>query len=219
MEDEIEVVLARLTPDPDADRESMNLLSDDEQRRANRFVQKRDRDRFIARRALLRRLLAKRLAVSPSSIEFAYGPGGKPELSPPLACSGLRFNVSHWQDLALYSLSRGVEVGVDLEAMDITAEADSIASATFSPVEYETYRSLRPGDKPFAFLLWWTRKEALLKATGDGLSVPLHTLDVSASPSEPTCTVYDEQRSRTWRIQSFFPARGFVAAVAHEARS
>jgi 4'-phosphopantetheinyl transferase len=219
MEDGIEVVLARLTPDPDADRESMNLLSDDERRRAEGFVLERDRHRCMARRALLRRLLGKRLGVSPASIQLACRPGGKPVLSPPLDRSGLRFSVSHCQDLVLYSLSRGVEVGVDIEAIGVTAEADRIASTTFSALEYATYRRLRPRDKPLAFLLWWTRKEALLKATGDGLSLPLHKFDVSVSPSERTCTVDDEQRPREWRVRSFFPARGFVAAIAHEAHS
>jgi 4'-phosphopantetheinyl transferase len=110
-------------------------------------------------------------------------------------------------------------MGVDLEAMGVTAEADSIAATTFSSMEYEAFSTLRPDDKPLAFLLWWTRKEALLKARGDGLLAPLHTLNVSASRSEPTCTVYDDQRRRTWRIRTFFPAHGFVAAVAHEAHA
>jgi 4'-phosphopantetheinyl transferase len=215
----IEVVVARVTPDPDVDGESMNLLSDDERHRAARFVLIRDRRRFIARRALLRRLLGKRLGVPPSSIELAYRTGGKPELSAPLDRSGVRFSLSHCQDLVLYSISCGVDVGVDIEAMGVTAEADRIASTTFSPREHATYRSLRTRDKPLAFLLWWTRKEALLKATGVGLSLPLPAFDVLPSTTEPTCTVCDQEHERTWRIRSFFPAPGFVAAIAHEAHS
>ena len=206
--------MSRLPPPEKDDHELIKLLSAEEQRRADRFVLGRDRARFITRRAGLRRLLGDRLGIPPATIGLTRGPCGKPALSRPLDRSGLRFNVSHCDDLVLYALSCSSEIGVDIEAIRVTEEADSIASTVFSTCEYADYRGLPRDDKPLAFLTWWTRKEAFLKALGTGLSRPLNTCDVSLSRSTPAA----DDRSRAWRIHSFVPAPGFIAAVAQEGR-
>lgn len=183
-------------------------LSQAERQRAARFPFERDRRRFIVARSRLRRELAARLGVPPEAVELERGDNGKPKLAPRFAASGWRFNVSHSEELALYAFARGCEVGVDLEALRALPEADALAAACFSPGERDAYRAAAPQHQPLAFLRGWTRKEALLKALGVGLGVALEALD--ASRPEPR---------RGWRVESFFPRAGFVAAVASVAQS
>jgi 4'-phosphopantetheinyl transferase len=218
MEAGIEVVVTRLLPEQD-EGESLAWLSAEERDRASRFVLNRDRRWFIMRRAGLRRLLGERLNVPPSSIGLTHRLHGKPVLSPPLNRSGFQFNVSHCEDLVLYALSSRGEIGIDVEALRVTEEADRIASSAFSAREHQRYTALRPNERPLAFLTWWTRKEAFVKATGQGLCQPLDTFDVSLASSESTCIVQDDHRKVQWHICSFFPAHGCIAALAHEALS
>ena len=198
----IEVVVTRLPPGKD-ERELLPLLSAEEQRRADRFVSRSDRRRFIGRRASLRRLLGERLNVAPSAIPLSHRARGKPALSPPFDRSGLEFNLSHCDDLVLFALSSCGEIGIDVEALRITPEADRIVATCFSPGEYEAYSTLPATRRSLAFLTWWTRKEALAKAVGDGLA------DARSAPVD--------NGERSWQIRTFFPAHGFIAALAHEA--
>ena len=176
-------------------------LSEAERQRAARFRAERDRRRFIVARARLRELLAERLELAPQSVELAYGRHGKPALDGRSARSGWRFNVSHCDELAVYGFARGCEVGVDVEAVRPLAEADTIAAHFFSRGENEAYRALAPRDRTLGFLRCWTRKEALVKALGEGLSMPLAEVDASLAPAG-------------WRLHSFSPLPGFIAAVA-----
>jgi len=214
----IDVVAARLPVEADAVRASASVLSGAERHRANRFVLDRDRRRFIARRARLRRLLGERLGVPPASVELAYGPRGKPALAPRFNGSGLRFNLSHCGDFAVYAFSFRMAIGIDVEAIRIVDEADHIAATSFSRREQDMYRGLGVGDKPLGFLHCWTRKEAFVKAIGTGLSHPLDSFDVSMAPGEPAriLRVGNTDGDCGWRIGSFFPAPGFVAAIVNE---
>jgi 4'-phosphopantetheinyl transferase len=195
-----EVVMARLNAGPEEVRSLRARLSDAERQRAGRFRYERDRRRFIVARARLRELLAARLDVKPQAIELAYGKNGKPGLAQRYADSGWRFNVAHCDDVAVYAFSRDSDVGIDIEAIRAIPEADDIAARFFSRREYAAYSALAPRDRPLGFLQCWTRKEALAKALGDGLSMPLDEFDVS--------------RASGWRLQSFSPLPGFVAALA-----
>jgi 4'-phosphopantetheinyl transferase len=198
----VQLVSARLDAPPELVRRLYARLCGAERRRASRFRFERDRRRFVVARARLRELLAQRLETRPESIEFAYGVNGKPRLAGPGARSGWRFNVSHCEDLALYAFSSAGEIGIDVEAVHALAEADDIAARLFSRREHETYRALAPRDRPLGFFRCWTRKEAFVKALGDGLCVPLAEVDVSAAPPG-------------WRLHSFAPVPGFIAALAH----
>ena len=192
-----EVVVARLDPGPEETRSLQALLSDAERQRAERFRFARHRRRFIVARARLREFLAARLGVRPERVELAYGENGKPRL----ADEALRFNVSHCDDVAVFAFSSTHEVGVDVEAIRPVREADAIAAQFFTERERETYAALSPRERVLGFLRLWTRKEAFVKALGAGFSVPLERLDLSAAP-------------HGWRLQSFFPLRGFIAALA-----
>lgn len=213
----IEVVVTRLPVEADAVRTAAAVLSVAERRRADRFVLDRDRRRFIGRRAHLRQLLGKRLDVPPASVELAYGARGKPALAPRFTGSALRFNLSHCGDLAVFAFSSRTDIGIDVEAIRIVEEADGIAAASFSRRELDMYRGLPARDKHLGFLNCWTRKEAFVKAIGTGLSHPLDSFDVSMAPGEPPriLRVGNTDGDCGWRIGSFFPAPGFVAAIAH----
>ena len=191
---DFEVAVTRLDASPDEVRSLRALLCEAETQRAERFRFERDRRRFIVARARLRQMLAARLGVQPEAVELAYGTNGKPEI----LNSSLCFSVSHCDDVALFAFSNVSEIGVDIEAIRPIREADTIAAQFFSPRENQAYATAR--DKLLGFLQCWTRKEALVKAIGEGLSMPLHLFDVAHAPG--------------WRLHSFFPLPGFIAAVA-----
>ena len=217
--EEIDVVMIRLEVKPEAIHASAALLSGAEQQRASRFVLDRDRGRFIIARAWLRRLLAERLGVEPESVKIAYGPRGKPALSRCFADAALNFNVSHCGDVAVYAFARGREIGIDVEALRELRDADDLAARFFSPRENEAYLALDPHDRPLGFFNCWTRKEAFVKALGDGLYFPLDSFDVSLTPGEPSKILRVEDRPGDecgWCMESFFPVPGFVAAVVTE---
>ncbi len=218
---EIEIVITRLETDDDTVCRSAALLSADERRKATRFLRDRDRRRFVARRARLRTLIGERLAVSPASLDLSYGSLGKPELPAPFDRSGLHFSVSHCEDLAVYALSK-VDVGVDVEAIRSIDGEDDLASIAFSPREQEMYQALPSHLKPLGFVNGWTRKEAFVKAVGCGLSHPLDTFDVSLTPDEPARILrvgHVDGADCGWRLASFFPVPGFVAAIVTRAAS
>ena len=196
----IEVVVARLNEPTESVAALSGSLSEEEASRAARLRFERDRRRFIVARARLRQLLAARLGVSPEAVEFVYGKNGKPALGQRFMDPDWRFNVSHCDDVAVYAFSRRRDVGIDVEAVRPVREADAIAARFFSRREYAAYSALAPRDRPLGFLQCWTRKEAVVKALGDGLSMPLDEFDVSRAPG--------------WRLHSFAPLPGFIAAVA-----
>lgn len=218
-DDVIEIVVARLDVAPETVRSLAARLSDAERQRAERFALDRDCRRFIVARGRLRQLLAARLALPPESVELVYGPRGKPALASHFAGSGWRFNVSHSGEVAAYAFARGREVGIDVEAVRTLRDSDSIAARFFSRQENAAYRALDPCEKDVGFFNCWTRKEAFIKALGDGLYHPLDRFDVSLAPAEPARILRVEGTSGDecgWRLESFFPAAGFVGAVVIE---
>jgi 4'-phosphopantetheinyl transferase len=193
-------------------------LSTDERERGRRFHFERDRRRFVTARGLLRRLLGHYLGLDPSRLRFGYGPRGKPFLA---GEDELRFNVSHSGGLALLAFARGREVGVDVERERPVPEAEDIARRYFSAWEERELRLLTEGERRAAFFRCWTRKEAFIKATGDGLSRPLDAFDVTLAPGEPARLVRvegePEAAFRFW-LEDVSPAPGFAGALAVEGR-
>lgn len=219
-DDAIEIVVAGLALEPAAVRASASLLSAAERERARRFAFGRDARRFIVGRGRLRQLLGARLGVRPESVQLIYGARGKPALAN-AGRNSLRFNLSHRDDLAVYALSWGCEVGIDVEAIRPLPDADAVAARFFSRPEHAAYRALDPRDRLLGFFQCWTRKEAFIKALGEGLSHPLDSFDVSLAPGAPAELLRVEPvrgDDRGWRLASFSPAPGFVAAVVAEER-
>ena len=197
----------------------VQLLSADERERMERFHFDVHRERFALRRGALRILLGRYLAVDPRRVELHYSPKGKPEVEPPDANEPLRFNLSDSSDWALLGLTRRDRIGVDIEEMRAHSDLETLARDHFSPHECEEFLSLQVSERTAGFYNAWTRKEAWLKACGDGLSVPLGDFDVSLTPGEPPRLLRvrgEPSPPRGWALRAFDPVPGYVGAVAVE---
>lgn len=197
--------------------QAATLLSGNERLRASRFAHARDRRRFIAARAELRRQLGARLRVPPDAIAFVYGPHGKPYLADWQGGADLHFSVSHCDGVAALAFATGREIGVDIEALRAVEDAETIVATLCSPVEWRAYASLAEHQKLRGFLNWWTRKEAFVKAHGGGLWHPLDAFDVSFAPGAPArlLRVGDTPADGTgWELRAFDPGPGLVGAFA-----
>jgi 4'-phosphopantetheinyl transferase len=196
------------------------LLSDDERARAERFRLERDRRRFAVCRGLLRRLLAPLTGLPPAGLRFRYGASGKPALEAAGAAGDLRFNVSHSDGVALYAVTRGREVGVDLERVRPVRYVEQIAERFFSAPECDALRAVPPDAKLDAFFTCWTRKEAYVKARGEGLGYPLDRFAVTVAPGGPAVLSpaggADERETAPWSLRGLQQPDGFVAALAVE---
>lgn len=212
-----EIVTTRLDVEPEAVHAAAALLSNAERKRASRFTFARERRRFIVARSRLRQLLGVRLGVSPDSVELVSGQYGKPALAGRFSDQDLRFNVSHCEDIAVYAFSRARDIGIDVEAVRVMHDAEDIAARFFSRRERVSYRVLKPRYRPLGFFNCWTRKEAFIKAVGEGLNYPLEMFDVSLAPGEPARILRIGNTfgdACGWRLHSFSPAPGFIGAVA-----
>jgi 4'-phosphopantetheinyl transferase len=163
------------------------LLSRDENHRVLRLHFERDRKRFIVCRGVLREILGTYLETDPAKLVFSYGPQGKPYLKIPNE-RPLHFNVAHSLGWAIYALGFG-EIGVDLELMRPIPEMQALVDQCFSAGEVSAFYSIPAALRLRAFFSCWTRKEAYVKACGDGLSIPLDQFDVSVDPGLPPCLV------------------------------
>lgn len=177
-----------------AAKDLFGILSPDERRRAERFYREKERRNFIAARGALRIILSRYAGVSPDRIEFFYNPHGKPFLDESIG-NGLRFNVSHSKDVALYGLTREREIGIDIEFINEKAIDGAVAARVFSKSETAFYESLVADAKPDAFFDLWTRREALLKAVGTGFA-------------------RTAARKKGWTIKKLRIDDGYAAAVA-----
>lgn len=195
-------------------------LSPDEKERAARFRFARDRDAYIVARGRLRQILSGYLDRMPTGIRFTYSPAGKPGLEPGPETADIQFNLAHSRRRAVYAVTRNRRVGVDLEYRDARA-ALAIADGFFAPAEKAGYDRLPPEVHETAFFLWWTRKEAFLKALGSGLSIPLDQFEVSLAPGEPAAlhgTGWDSAEAERWRLVDLEVERDYAGALAVEGR-
>jgi len=192
------------------------LLSEDEQARAARFHFARHRQYFTATRAILRRILAAYLDTDPKDLSFAYGAKNKPALSAEHADSALAFNVSHSGDMALFAFTRSRQVGVDVELIRCDFDTSAIARRFFSAAEQSQLAALDPEQRHEAFFRCWTRKEAYIKAIGEGLSLPLDQFDVSLKPNDHDAllaTRPNEPEAKRWSLRDVAARPGYCAAL------
>lgn len=183
-------------------------LDPEEAGRARRFATAELRRSFVIGRGVLRSILGRSLGIEPGLVRFAYGEQGKPRI----AGDPLRFNLSHSGGAALYAFSLDREVGVDIEALKPIDDCESIARRFFSQAEVRDLLSLQATERQGAFLTCWTRKEAYIKARGEGLSLPLDRFRVSLRPAEPPrLDAPDDPRG--WSIHEASPAPGYAAAL------
>jgi 4'-phosphopantetheinyl transferase len=182
----------------DADRSRIEALartvSPEERERAGRFAFQENRDRFLVRRGMVRALLGWYLAIPPERVEIEPDVRGKPSLA-----ASLRFNVSHSGELILVAVALDREVGVDLERIEPSTVDVRIAEHFFSRREAAELRAVPAAQRPNAFFARWTRKEAYLKARGDGLA----GLTDGGTPQDPR-----------WSVRALEPGPGYVGALA-----
>jgi 4'-phosphopantetheinyl transferase len=191
------------------------LLAADEKSRATRFRFDRLRRSFTVSRGALRIILSFYLNAPPGNIEFTYGVNGKPAVA---SEAGLQFNASHSGDLALIAVTTGCELGVDLERMREIRDSEQIASRFFCPAEANELLSLPRDQQERAFFLCWTRKEAFIKATGQGLSAALDSFRVTLDPSQPAAILHidgDRNLAQSWTLHDLYVAPGYAAALAY----
>lgn len=192
-----------------------SFLSIEERERAKRYVFEADGRRFAVGRAVLRIILGHHISLRPAEITFRYNTHGKPVLDD----YELSFNMSRCAGRAVYALTCGRSIGVDIERERDITQMDQLAKRIFSEYEYERFYALPLNIRRNHFFTSWTRKEALVKAMGEGLSAPLHMFDVSASSNgspDKIRVIDDSQRDRRWAICDVGQDEGYRVAVAAE---
>lgn len=197
----------------------LKYLSDDERSRMNRFRFEKDQKRYAITHACLRDIISRYLCTSPDMITFSSGTFGKPEVSNPDLVEPLQFNLSQSEDLALVAVASDRKVGVDVERIKQDVPIENISRRFFSPKEVDSILSLPIESQTAAFFACWTRKEAYLKARGEGLSIPLNQFDVSVAIDEPAIlidTVWDKVELSRWTFQHLTPAPGYFGALVVE---
>ncbi len=192
------------------------LLPPEERARAERIIVPAKRRQQALSMGLLRVILGHYLAAAPASLQFEAGPKGKPVLGGPHA-GALHFNLSHSGAWALYAVTRGAAVGVDLEEVNARHDYEGVARRFFSAAEQAALAQFPEGRREEAFYRCWTGKEAVLKATGEGLSFPLDQCEILVHPDTTIrlLSLNDPAHaSQCWSLCSCEPAQGFFAACA-----
>lgn len=214
----MQVWLVHLDVEPDEAASLIPLLSPDERERAIRFRLPGHGARFVVARAALRLLLAAHVGQAPAALRFDYSPRGKPALAGG-AGSGLEFNLSHSRGTAVYGISRGRAVGIDLEYVRPGIDVEALAGRFLAPEERTVLHGLTGEARLEGFYRCWTRKEALLKALGEGLAVPLSSFAVSCAPGEEARIRrgFDgSTRVDRWRLEDLDPGPDHAAALCAE---
>ena len=188
------------------------LLDPAERARAERFHFERDRRRFTGARGRLRRLLEHYTGVPAGELIFAYGPRGKPRLAAALPAVG--FNVSHSGGHALFAFARGPEIGVDIEAGErLGDDLAALAQRIFSEREHREWCARPESQRRSTFLSGWTRKEAYLKATGQGIAVALCEIETGLGGGKPAALATGNPDA-VWTVYDLPAPAGCAAALA-----
>jgi 4'-phosphopantetheinyl transferase len=218
-EREVHVWIVRLEAGEPEFRTMYAWLAPDEAARAERFKFAKHRRAYALGRAALRALLGGYLGVSPSDIQFSYGTKGKPSLTD-AACK-LRFNASNSGELAVVALTEGCELGVDVEHIRPVPDIEKIAERFFAAAEVAELMALPETERCQGFFNCWTRKEAYIKAVGDGFAVPLDSFRVTLRPGVPAQLLElgaSIEAARCWTMHDFIPAPDYAGALAYPER-
>jgi 4'-phosphopantetheinyl transferase len=212
---EVEVWLLQLPVAAPLEAKYWDSLSEDEKTRAQRFRFDSDRRRFVGTRGRLRELAGQYLSVDPQALTFVYGREGKPELA---RGSELQFNVAHSGDYALLAFAASARVGVDLEKLRSMADASDLARRYFCPEEYRELMALDESEREEAFFSVWTRKEALLKASGNGLSGGLDRFHVPLGEMA-AAQLLEAPRGKYWTVLDLVVPQGYRGALVVEGKA
>jgi 4'-phosphopantetheinyl transferase len=218
-DDEVHVWLASLQSPSSVILDLWRTLAPDEKQRALKFHFQRECDRFIVSRGLLRAILSCYLAQAPEQIRFSYNEFGKPALRNGLPDGSLEFNLSHADNRAVFAISRQRRVGIDIERMRSDIANETVAKHFFSTREQEDLSTLTPEEWQKGFFTCWTRKEAFVKAQGEGLSIPLSEFDVSLLPDETAALLKVRSggaKATDWSLHELPIGSDYTAALAVE---
>ena len=219
--DEVHNWCASLDVPPETSARLYATLTPDERTRSARFQFEHDQQRFIVARGVLRDLLGCYLQTQPGQIRFVYNAFGKPDLGPEFA-NRLKFNLSHSAGLALIAIATASDVGVDLEYIRAQSDYADIARRFFSAAEVDYLVALPSHLYAEAFFSCWTKKEAYLKACGEGLARPLNSFSVplTTDPAHTPVDLYVASKgivpARRWSLYTLRPAPGYAGALAIE---
>lgn len=194
-----------------------SVMSEDELTRADRFRTDRLRSGSIVSRGVLRMLCARYLGADPAALQFRYGANGKPSLAS--GCT-LHFNVSHAGAMILFAFASNIEIGVDVEEVRTLREIDAICRRFFCAEEAAEVLGNAEDERSLVFHTCWTRKEAFIKATGDGLSTPLDSFRVSLGRENQARLLhigFDESRAQSWTLHGLDLPEPYVGAVCYNA--
>jgi 4'-phosphopantetheinyl transferase len=194
-----------------------STLSTRESQRAAAFAHAMDRQRYVAAHAFMRRVLAHYTGVDAKALDFVDGAAGKPALAAAQGAGGIQFNLSHSGDVALLGVARDRLVGVDIEVVRRLDDLEALVRTTFSVDERRRFDALDVALRHEAFFAVWTRKEAVIKATGAGLSTELTRIEVTIDPRQPPAVVAIDgsaAAARDWSLWSgrLAPAAWWAAA-------
>jgi len=197
------------------------ILTPNETRRADRFLRAEHGRRFTVARAALRTLLAGYLDAQPSDLRLEQGPYGKPHLAGEHAESRVQFNVSHSGELAVAAFCFDRPIGVDIEQNHPRPDMLKIAKRFFAAQEVDTLLSIESEYQQDAFYSCWTRKEAYIKARGEGLHHPLKGFQVSLAPEDPPALLHADGQplDRPWILYDLYPGDGYTGALAAQGPS
>jgi 4'-phosphopantetheinyl transferase len=219
--DEVHSWCVSLDVPPETSARFCATLTLDERNRSARFHFERDRQRFIVARGVLRDLLGRYLQTAPDQIGFVCNAFGKPDLAPEFG-NRLKFSLSHSADLALIAVAADADVGVDLEYVREQSDYADIARRFFSAAEVDYLTAVPSHLYAEAFFSCWTKKEAYLKACGQGLAIPLNsfsvppTTDPAHTPGDFCVASHDIVPGRRWSLYTLRPAPGYAGALAIE---
>lgn len=213
----IDLWAVSLAPANATDGSYRRLLSPEEQARADRYLKSQDAERWTVARAMLRAVLASYLDGDPDNITFEYDSYNKPFLPPDQLSEPLHFNLSHSDELMLLAVSRDSAMGIDVEATRPLDDIARVARRFFEPTETAALLALPAAEQIAAFYRCWTRKEAVLKAVGTGLSTPLDSFTVAFLPgAEASMRWCDswEGPHESLQLSGFTLCPGYVGALA-----
>ena len=192
-------------------------LSAEERERARRFRFTRDRERYLAGRAALRGILAGYVGGGPETLRFVRAPQGKPALL--AAPDGLEFNLTHADWCAVVAVAQGRRVGVDVEGIRLGHSGMDVARRFFAPAEVDTLLAAPPEERAATFVRCWTRKEAYVKARGDGLSLSLQHFEVPLATGATRALTSSQEgpaEAARWSLRELVPAPRHLGALVIE---
>lgn len=204
---QVHIWTINLNISPEQENEMYALLSSDEEERADNFRFPHHRQRFVVARGALRQIIALYLNIYPKNVVFGYTKHDKPFLKEPAL--PLEFNITHSHDLAVCALTLNHPIGVDIERVQLD-DKTAVAKRFFSRHEVAELANAPAEERRAGFYRIWSRKEAVIKAIGKGLAVPLSSFSVKLSDESQSI----ELENNTWYIYHLSVASGYQSAVA-----